>query len=446
MRFSGHFYIRLFSVSLLLYFLVSLPPSLSQERPADAAEISRNLLFLGPSSIETGAAETVFHARAFTYKFTPASGWSVARNGDAAGQAEVRRKKVSLTLGGEDYTLTGASDDERATLELRRSGAAEPLATAVLWTREQLVTAWLPVLQRQLKSLTAAKLSQDLEVGDPVLYAVEAAGDSLWVGVGHSTGEGELGIGTLVRFDVKTREAAVFQPQELATCAVTHLVVSGPDSLLLGTRRQNEGVVRPCSGLVRFHPSTRQLEKIAPAGSPLEGAVVTALRGTWVATGKGICASPADGTWNCWRIVPTVTLAEPMLLTNKPGEKSGASAKPGDYEVLWANAAFFEIATKDSYDAWLAADDLADAAARNFDAEPWKLLNTSEGPAPIRPLVKPGGDPLEGTLVYRAPLEKLPAAPGAPAGFVKVRIRAGWIERGALEVVPKLVPVEPPQP
>ena len=44
----------------------------------------------------------------------------------------------------------------------------------------------------------------------------------------------------------------------------------------------------------------------------------------------------------------------------------------------------------------------AEAAARNFDAEPYKLLNTASGGAtPVRPLAKPGGEPLNGALVYR---------------------------------------------
>src|SRR2546427_4671581 len=91
-----------------------------------------------------------------------------------------------------------------------------------------------------------------------------------------------------------------------------------------------------------------------------------------------------------------------------------------------------------------AGDDFAEAAARNFDAEPYKLLNSANGgPAPIRPLVKPGGDPLAGALVYRARLEKLPTPPGTPAGWIRVRGRTGWIARAKLEIVPKLVPVEP---
>jgi hypothetical protein len=68
------------------------------------------------------------------------------------------------------------------------------------------------------------------------------------------------------------------------------------------------------------------------------------------------------------------------------------------------------------------------------------LLNTtSGGAAPIRPLAKPGGEPLNGALVYRAPLEKLAAATGTPNGWVHVRARTGWIARKNLEVTPKLV-------
>src|SRR5207245_11422540 len=65
------------------------------------------------------------------------------------------------------------------------------------------------------------------------------------------------------------------------------------------------------------------------------------------------------------------------------------------------------------------------------------------GPAPSRPLSKPGGDPLAGALVYRARLEKLPTPPRTPVGWVRIRARTGWIARAKLEIVPKLVPVEP---
>jgi hypothetical protein len=399
------------------------------------------------------SAQVAFVSRRFLYHFggIPPGvappfgdrGWSIAPlPKNAEEPAPEGSRKLSFTLGGQDYSLLGKSDDDRARLELHRTGAAEPFITAVLWTRERLAAPWLPILQRHKKGLTAAALQQDLEVADPLIFGVENAGDSIWVTVGHSTGEGELGLGTVVRFDINEEQARVFHVPDLATCDITQVSVVGPDALFLGTRRSYEKSIEPCAGLVRMRQSTQQLEKIAPSGSPLENSLVTLLYSKWVATDKGICNIPTAAALQCWRIVPTVSLKTPVTVFNKPGEKTGSELKPGDYEVLWANQSFLEIATKDSYDAWLAADDYAEAAARNFDAEPYKLLNTSTGFSPIRPLTKPAGEPLEGTLVFRAPLEKRETPPGTPAGWVKVRIHAGWIERGSFEVVPKLIPHE----
>jgi hypothetical protein len=109
--------------------------------------------------------------------------------------------------------------------------------------------------------------------------------------------------------------------------------------------------------------------------------------------------------------------------------------------VRWANTAFLEVITKDSFDAWIAADDFQDAGARNFDVEPYKLLNLSSGgPGPIRLLAKPGSDTAAtSALVYRAALEQLSLSSPAPAGWVSVRAHAGWIERKNLDVLPKIV-------
>lgn len=450
------------TLSLLLCLFASLVPVSSQNPPADPLEISRDLLFLAPDRIqpweygsETGEARLEFVSAKYLYVYSggtqglPASpdgdglGWRVSPNEHPSSQPEPERKnKLSFSLGGEDYTVSGASDDERATVELRRTGAAEPFASAVVWTRDRLATAWLPYLQRGHKGLTEARLRHDLEVGDPILYAIDHSGDSVWVAVGHSTGEGELGLGTVVRFDVKAKEAKALQPAELATCAVTQLAPNGADSLLLGTRRQYEGTILPCAGLLNFHPSNGKVETIALTGTPPQGAVVTALGSGWVATDQGICRIGQGTGKPCWRIVPTVTLKSPTPVNNRPGQKPSGNLKPGDYEVLWANQNFLEVATKDSFDAWLAADDYAEAAARHFDVEPYKLLNSSNGPAPIRPLAKPRSDPLVGALVYRALLEKLPAPEGAPLGWVRVRARVGWIPRAKLEIVPRLVAVE----
>ncbi|HYA97609.1 MAG TPA: hypothetical protein VEH49_05905, partial [Methylomirabilota bacterium] len=328
------------------------------------------------------------------------------------------------------------------------AGASEPLVTAVVWTRGELADAWLPFLQRQRKGLTRAALDKDLEVADPIITAATPGGttvpaQALWVALAHSSGEDELGLGTVVRFAPAAKQAQVFHPPLLANCDITHLLSFDNDTFLLGTRLAYNRAVYPCVGLASLQARTGQTESISLPGPWPSPPMVTALGSSdrvWVATDSAICGG-APGGWLCWRIVPAVTLTSAMTVYNKPGEKAGAELKPGEYEVLWANQGFLEIATKDSYDAWLAADDYAEAAARNFDVEPWKLLNTATGISPIRPLTKPGGDALEGTLAFRARLEKLETPPGTPPGWVKVRIHAGWIERGALQVTPGMVPL-----
>jgi hypothetical protein len=453
--------VRLFGLALPLAWLVPWVSLFAQEPPADAAEISRDLLFLAPTAIERkqtpGSLAVALQARRFAYLRpivgeatlpTLAGGeWQIepTANGPAPAGLE-RRKKLSFSLGEEEYVLTAASDDDRATVALRRGGASEPLAEAVVWTRADLVPIWLALMQKQRKGLTAAVLRKDLEVADPVLDDVEGTGGSVWVALGHSKGEMELGIGTLVRFDLKEKQAQVFHPNELSTCEVAQLGLGPTDTLFLGTRTQLEGAISPCAGLVAFHPSSGQIEKITVGGTRLSDSVVTALLGTqsggWVATDWGICTFAPDGAGNCWRIVPTVSLKAATPVVNRPGEQAASQLPPGDYEVLWANAGFFEVATKDSLDAWLAADDFAEATARHFDTEPYKLLNTADPPDQIRLLVKPGGDPLGAAIVYRAPLEKRPTEQSStPAGWVFVRAHIGWVPRGDLEVVPRLISV-----
>jgi hypothetical protein len=417
-----------------------------QNQPTDAAEVSRDLLYLAPERIEVGPSkdepETLFTAERFVYRYVERRGWQVSAGKDTSSQTAPERKaKRAVEFLGESYTLTPASDDDRATLAISREGDTEPLVTAVLWSRDELADAWLSFLQRERKGLTRASLQQDLEIGDAVINSVEAQGDSLWVAVGHSVGEGELGLGSVVRYSPKTKQARVFHPPALATCDVTHLISYGTGGILLGTRRQYEGTILPCAGVVSLDAASGQAQSVGP----FSRGIVTALGATdrvWVATDSTICGGAPEGAWQCARIVPKVRLTEEIPASNLPGDKPSGKLAPGEYEVLWANAGFLEVATKDSLDAWLAEDDFKDLVARHFDAEPYKLLNTGNGgPAPVRLLIKPGGDPLGGALVFRAPLEKLPTSQGTPPGWVRVRARIAWIDRGESEVVPTLQPL-----
>lgn len=443
---------------LLTVFLVSVlilagVAGFAQRQAADASEISRDLLYIAPQHIKFTSAGGAAAAPIFILRtgnaYQVAGGKIHAVSGREAGLKDadgVPRGKRTISVGGIEYTLTPHSDDDRATLSVSKGGWEEPL-TSVLWTREQLATAWLPQLQNSRKGLTAAALRQDLEVSDPVIYDLQADGDSIWTAIGHSTGESELGIGSVVRFDLTGKRAKIYQPREVNTCAITQLAVAADKAVWLVSRRQYEGMILPCAGLLRLDPATGATPVIAPPITTRSGVMVTAVAAgadrLWVGTDAGVCYLSGIDTWDCQRIVPGVSLRNDTPISNLPGDKPSGNLKSGDYEVRWANAAFLEVVTKDSFDAWIAADDFQEAATRNFDIEPYKLLNTAGGGvSPIRLLTKPGAGGVPGALVYRAELEKLSGPAAAPAGWEHVRTRIGWIERKDLEVVPKIVPLD----
>jgi hypothetical protein len=452
--------------------------SYGQDAPLDASEISRDLLYLAPSRADILLAGDihayVYQGSRFRYGQFDGITWTIQPSGAKQTESTEKQRVFPVDSPGVPgpYELVGASDDDRATLTLRKKGTQDALSTVTLWDRDQLVQAWLPEMRKQKRGTTADGLRQDLEVADPEVRATSPlvsvnrpANDSkvlftldtsILVAVGQSTGEQELGLATIVKFDPETRQATVYHPANAMTCEVSTIGVnhSAPNTnfkVWFGTRNIREGTISPCGGLWQLDPQTRKVTPAPGAKNPPIGSIVTMLFGDGpggslvAATDSGLCnlARASETDWTCWRFVPTVTLKEEAAVANRPGDKPYGQLKPGDYEVLWANQNFLEVATPDSYDAWMAADDYAEAAVRNFDAEPYKLLNTaSGGAAPIRPLAKPGGEPLNGALVYRAPLEKLSTPAGTPAGWVRVRARTGWIAREKLEVVPKLLPAK----
>jgi hypothetical protein len=437
--------------------------SAAQDAPLDASETSRDLLYLAPSRagqrVTGDVVWTAYVGTRFDYARRNETEWMI--HPGAAEKGKPAERKGVTTFG--EYELVGASDDDRATLALRNKASQEVLATVTVWERDQLVEAWLPELRKQKRGLTADGLRQDLEVADPQVRAIDrlaivskSAGEgSILVAVGQSTGESELGLATIVKFDVDTRTSKVYHPPGMLTCEVSTLGVTASvqkpiATVWFGTSTIREGAIAPCGGLFKLDPETRGVTAAPGATNPPIGSVVTLLSSGWqgaldVATDAGICglAGRSEEHWTCWRFVPTATLKDAMPVANRPGDKPYGQLKPGDYEVLWANQNYLEVATPDSFDAWLAADDYAEAVAHNFDVEPYKLLNTaSGGPAPIRPLAKPNGEPLNGALVLRAPLEKLVAPAGTPNGWVRIRARTGWIARAKLEVTPKLISVQ----
>lgn len=426
-------------------------PAGAQQPVSDAAEVSRDLLYHPARRIELAPDAVVFRAAQFTYRWDRAGArWEVRREKNFA-PADLRRALRSYrhAATGAEFRFAAAESDDEGILEIRPMAdlEGEPVARLRLWDRAQLAEVWLEKLRGEIAGLTLARLERELEVAEPEVAAVAEAGPYLWLAVRHYAGEGSLGLGTLVRFQPETRETRVFQPQQLAHSSVTHLAAAG-GVLWLGTLRDGEGAVEATTGLVRFDPAGGATASYHSAAAPLSGAVVTALAADdgalWVATDDGICritkpGDPAEQRF-CWRIIPTVRSAAPLAVSNRPGGAPRGRLPAGDYEVRWANAAFFELVTPDAMEGWVASDDFQEFSRRRFDVPAYELENTYGGGAGVmRLLEKAEGDPMRGAQAYRVALE----AAGAPAaeGWQRVRARAGWIPRDHLEIFLAIAPL-----
>jgi len=437
-------------VLCLICFLSPASAFSQQEPPADAAELSRNLLYHPAQRIEFAAGAAVLRAAEFTYRFDPAtSQWTVTRehNFDRTSTSRALKSWKDARRNVE-YHFTGTSDEKQGELEIERVGpdGSVPVAHLVLWTLDQVAAAWLPHLQREFRGLTVEQVKKDFEPAEPEVAAVADDGTHLWLAIQHYSGEGWLGLGTLVQLDPATGEAVVRQPEELAISSITQIAVAG-GTLWLGARHINEDSVEPTVTLTRFNPASGEVQIYEPGTNPIVGRIVTALAAAenflWAATDAGICrvALPAE-QWTCWRIVPTVRLVAPTVVSNRPGGAARGRLAAGSYEVRWATAAFLEVLTPDAVEGWLDPEDLDEYTQRSFEQDPYLLANVSSGGATVmRPLIKPGGDPLVAPQVFRVALERL----GAPNedGWQKVSARIGWIPRGSLAVAPVLQPISP---
>ena len=426
-------------------------PGSAQQQPVDAAEISRELLYHPARRIEIGPQRVVFRAAKFTYRLDPSSGrWEVVREKNfAPAEPLAALKSYKSERLGAEFRFVGVANDNEGMLEIRRGTdpnlSVRPFAPLVLWNRKRLAATWLALLKQDTPTLTEDTLARDLEIAEPEVAGVADDGTYLWLAIRHYAGEGWLGIGSVVRFDPTTNEAKIFQPPELALSSVSHIAAAG-GALWLGPHRQGEGTIFRTKGLVRFDPATGEVRSYLPGTSPIVGNIVTALAASGntllVVTDAGVCRMvlPKE-EWTCWRIVPTVRLVAPTPVSNRSGGPPGGRLPAGSYEVRWANAAYFELITSDWIEGWIAADDFQEYKRLGFEAEPYELGNSGGGPAPMRLLAKPEGDPLAGALVYRAPLEPI----GSPTaeGWQRVRARVGWISRQNLEVVPVVKRVAP---
>ncbi len=427
-----------------------------QDRPVDAAEIARNLLYQPARRIDVSSGTLLFRAAEFTYRLDASGGWQVVRekNDVSAGlRSGPHWKEFTSARLGAAFRFTGMSTDNEAFLEIRRVGPdgppSEPAARIRLWDRKQLAAAWLDLARQDAASLTASEFEHDLEIGDPDISEVADDGAALWLAVRYGGGEGAYGIGSIVRFDPQTNGTRLYQPEELAESAVTHIAANG-SVIWLGAERLIEGGVQPTVRLAQFRPEGKNLRSFPPGSAAMPGSIVTAIRAEagmlWVATDAGICRSgSSEDAWTCWQILPMVRITAALQVTNRPGGTRRRPLPPGSYEVRWANAVYIEIVTPDALECWIANDDLEDSVKLRFQSDAFELGNESGGGAtPMHLLDKPDGDPLTGALVYRAPL--LPVSESTSGGWQRVSAHVGWLSRRNLEILPVIQPAETGKP
>lgn len=423
-------------------------PSVPQggaQHPADAAEISRDLLFQPALSAEDAEGKLLFRAPRFTYRFDPArESWEVRPEASARVPEILRTVIVHRhAASGTEFRFKGGATEDEGILEIYRAAEVDPAERLTLWNRQRLARGWIARLEADAPGLTEHQLAEQLEVAEPEVAGVVEDDSYLWLAIRYYAGEGVLGTGTVVRVEVETGKAETYQPPELATSSVTQIVAAG-DAFWLGTLHQGEGTLSPGAGLMRFDPAKGEVRSLVKPPSPMASSIVTALaaqRDTlWAATDGALCriALPAEDA-KCWVIVPSVRLDHAVPVADRPGGPPRGRLPAGLYEVRWANAAFLEVVTPDAMEGWLAADDFEEYTRRDFDLRPYELGNTYGGGAGVmRLLGEPGSDPLAAAQAYRVALE--PLDPPSEQGWQRVRAPVGWIRRAGQAVVPVLRP------
>ncbi len=420
------------------------------QRIRDSAEISAQLLYHPVREIEFQDA-VLFRAERFTYRWDRQSQqWQV--------QAEDNSDRLPADSAIEEYEserlealfqFFGETDEERAVLEIHRSlaqGGFEVLARLALWDRSRLAAAWLTYFREDAPDLSLAQLAEDLVVARPEVAAVLEDRSNLWLGIRYDTGQGALGLGTVVRVDTATGKAEVFQPEALLTSSVTHLA-HFDGRLWLGARRFGEEELEPTVGLAELDPRSGRLRSHrSGSGSGFLGHVVTAMAvengALWVGTDEGICVLNRGRAWSCWRVVPTVTLESTVAASNFPRGPAERPLAPGRYEVRWATEDFLEVVTPDAVEGWARADEVAEFERRNFYGAAFELANTSAGGAGVLHLLPTlAASPLESTQVVRIPVERI--GPPDSDGWQRCRARVGWISGRGMAVVPNISPVTP---
>jgi len=435
---------RHFAGALLSVATVGLMPSLFAQNPRQALHIKYDWeetvqqVFCPIGAIRAKPESVEFRAKRFTFTFLHRdASWRVepAQNNVRPVPATNWVSIEKFQLSGFTVAACGKESREEGVLELRRGDCdGEVLGQYSLWTREEGAKAQLSDPKDLPEVLEYA------EAAEPFVSGVASLQGHLWLAIGHYGSEGSRGVGTLVRLNPRDFTAELRKPPELADSTLGPMVAAG-GRLWIGTFFFGEGADFPTHGLVEYDPSSGAVKSYLPGNSSIVGRLVLALaaegKRLWVATENGICSvGLPEERWTCWRIVPTVEVTASTPVSSAPTFPPRGALKAGEYQVLWVKGEWLEVLTPDAVVGWERLESIRfgqppfdDAHELLFDRDPFPPCDLLRGePLDRAPFV---AEPCRGRL------ERISEA--AKDGWMMARARIGWINKGNLQIVPKLM-------
>ena len=133
--------------------------------------------------------------------------------------------------------------------------------------------------------------------------------DAIWLGTSGGFSEGFGAVGSLFRFDMKTRTLESIWADLLLQSKTTSLSLAH-GALWIGTLSEGEYGPGPAEGLLRYDTSARTWSQFRVDSTPLPGDVVwtTATDGerVWIATNGGVAEIDQDGRWRVGYFAPAM--------------------------------------------------------------------------------------------------------------------------------------------
>lgn len=395
-------------------------------QPALAAEFHPARDFAPPPdslAIEDGVVQLV--ARGFTYETADGgSTWTVSRQREAVRAAPTLafRRFHTDTAGVQTIFQCLLGRDEARLSVIRYDGSRlEPIGEVLLYDRWSVDAVARRLEPRRVLVVPGDTLPRAANPAPALLTSIEAAGSSLWLGIGWQDLK-LRGVGGLLRHELTTRKTALYRTPEMERGSVVRIALV-PSAVWLALEVPAAPGKRTHE-LLRFDPASLGVKDFTSALGPETGPIVGMAVFTdtvWAARGAFVARCIGDGTASkSWRVFPRVRVALRDTLSNVPGRPSPRAIPSGSYEVLGGSADSLLVRTADGAEGWIPP---------GRDTAAVVVLRDTPEPKGAVSAWFPAGTPLE------------PVALRTADGWQRARVRAGWIPRGVLVPAPAIDPV-----